>query len=61
MPWLQTVLVETWANLAEMAPYLMLGFLVAGLLSVFVSPEVVERHLGGRGLWAIVKASPSLR
>ncbi|MDQ7007228.1 MAG: SO_0444 family Cu/Zn efflux transporter [Acidobacteriota bacterium] len=57
MPWIQTVLVETWASLAEMAPYLMLGFLVAGLLSVFVPPEVVERHLGGRGLWAIIKAS----
>ncbi len=57
MTWLQSIAIETWVNLAEMAPYLMLGFLVAGLLSVFVSPEVVERHLGGRGLWAIIKAS----
>ena len=48
---------EFWATLAEMAPYLLFGFLVAGALSVLVSPEFVERHLGGRGLWPIVKAS----
>jgi len=46
-----------WATLAEMSPYLLLGFLVAGFLSVLVPPEVVERHLGGRGLWPIVKSS----
>lgn len=36
---------------AEMAPYLLFGFLVAGLLSVLISPETVERHLGGRGVF----------
>ncbi len=40
-----------------MAPYLLLGFLVAGLLSVWISPAAVERHLGGRGFWQILKAS----
>jgi len=46
-----------WGTLCAMAPYLLFGFLVAGLLSVFVSPEIVERHLGGRGMWPVVKAS----
>ncbi|GAG17782.1 unnamed protein product, partial [marine sediment metagenome] len=34
-----------------------LGFLVAGALSVCVSPAWVERHLGGRGLGPVLKAS----
>jgi uncharacterized membrane protein YraQ (UPF0718 family)/copper chaperone CopZ len=46
-----------WAVLGEMAPYLLFGFLVAGLLSVVVSPQWVERHLGGRGVWPVVKAA----
>jgi hypothetical protein len=40
-----------------MSPYLLFGFAVAGLLSVLVSPERVERHLGGKGLGPVVKAS----
>jgi len=40
-----------------MAPYLLLGFLIAGFLSVFISPETIEKHLGGRGLWPVFKAS----
>ena len=49
---------EMWGTLTAMAPYLLFGFLVAGLLSVFISPETVERHLGGRGrLWPALKAA----
>lgn len=40
-----------------MAPYLLFGFLIAGFLSVLVSPEIVEKHLGGHGFWPIFKAS----
>lgn len=50
-------LTEFWQTLAEMSPYLLFGFFAAGLLSVFLSPAAVERHLGGRGFWPIVKAS----
>lgn len=46
-----------WTTLGDMAPYLLFGFLVAGILSAFLSPELVERHLGGRGLWASIKAA----
>ncbi len=40
-----------------MSPYLLFGFFAAGVLSVFISPAVVERHLGGRGFWPLLKAS----
>ncbi len=43
--------------MAIMAPYLLLGFLVAGVLSAFVPVSFIENHLGKRGLRQIVKAS----
>jgi len=46
-----------WLTAGAMAPYLLLGFLIAGLLSVFIRPETVERHLGRRGFWSILKAA----
>jgi uncharacterized membrane protein YraQ (UPF0718 family)/copper chaperone CopZ len=46
-----------WETLREMSPFLLFGFFIAGLLSVFIKPELVERHLGGRGLWQVVKAA----
>jgi uncharacterized membrane protein YraQ (UPF0718 family) len=46
-----------WDTLAEMSPYLLFGFFVAGVLSVFISAQLVERHLGGRGIWPLLKAS----
>lgn len=53
----QQVLGASWALLGEMSPYLLFGFLVAGLLSVFVSPEWVEEHLGRKGFAQVAKAS----
>jgi len=44
-------------TIAEMSPYLLFGFFVAGLLSVLVSQQLVEKHLGGGGLWPLLKAS----
>jgi len=51
------ILIDFWATVAEMSPYLLFGFLVAGILSVLISQRVVERHLGGKGIWPLVKAS----
>ena len=48
---------ESWLVLGEMAPYLLFGFLAAGVLSVCISPEFVERHLGGRGFGPVLKAA----
>ncbi|MEJ2582119.1 MAG: SO_0444 family Cu/Zn efflux transporter [Acidobacteriota bacterium] len=52
-----TIVTASWAVFGAMAPYLLLGFVVAGLLSVVISPEWIERHLGGNGLGQVVKAS----
>jgi uncharacterized membrane protein YraQ (UPF0718 family)/copper chaperone CopZ len=51
------VIVESWLVLGQMSPYLLFGFLVAGLLSIWFSPEWIERHLGGRGFGPVLKAS----
>jgi uncharacterized membrane protein YraQ (UPF0718 family)/copper chaperone CopZ len=51
------ILAACWFVLGAMAPYLLLGFLVAGVLSVVISPEWVERHLGGRRLGQVFTAS----
>lgn len=51
------ILVECWSMTVEMAPYLLLGFAIAGMLSAFITPATVEKHLGGCGLWPVIKAS----
>ncbi|MEW5994543.1 MAG: SO_0444 family Cu/Zn efflux transporter [Candidatus Zixiibacteriota bacterium] len=51
------ILTQSWLVLGQMAPYLLFGFLAAGVLSVLISPEWVERHLGGPGIGPVLKAS----
>lgn len=53
----RSILIDFWNTMAEMSPYLLFGFLMAGLLSVWISQRLVERHLGGRGIWPLAKAS----
>jgi uncharacterized protein len=57
MELLANVLEQSWQVLGQMAPYLLFGFLAAGLLSVCISPEFIERHLGGRGFRPVLKAT----
>lgn len=57
MEYAWNILTNFWMVLSMMAPYLLLGFFMAGLLSVLVSAELVERHLGGRGVWPVIKAA----
>jgi uncharacterized membrane protein YraQ (UPF0718 family)/copper chaperone CopZ len=40
-----------------MAPYLLFGFFVAGVLSILINQDTVQRHLGGRGILPVVKAA----
>jgi uncharacterized membrane protein YraQ (UPF0718 family) len=56
MSQLTAFLRETWMLTAEMAPYLLLGFLIAGLLRVFFTEAWVQRHLGQRGFYQICKS-----
>ncbi len=43
--------------LAEMAPYLLFGFLVAGMLYAFVPGSFYRNHLSRPGAWAVIKAA----
>ena len=47
---------ETWWLTAEMAPYLLLGFTIAGLLRIFFTEQWVRRHLGQKGIKQLFKA-----
>jgi len=51
------ILLATWNLGAEMAPYLWLGFAVAGFLHVFWPLSFITRHLGGSSKLAVLKAS----
>jgi uncharacterized protein len=51
------IIADFWNTAADMSVYLLFGFFVAGVLSVFVSQQLVERHLGSRGFWSVLKAS----
>ncbi|MCC6683425.1 MAG: SO_0444 family Cu/Zn efflux transporter [Phycisphaeraceae bacterium] len=57
MDWLTTILLNCWLVLGEMGPYLLLGFAIAGAMSVLVSAAWVSRHLGGRGMMPVFKAT----
>ncbi len=43
--------------LNEMSPYILLGFLIAGILHAFVSRETFARHLSGNSFSTIVKSA----
>lgn len=43
--------------LAEMSPYLLLGFLIAGVLYAFVPSGFYRSHLSRPGAWSVIKAA----
>lgn len=45
------------AILNEISPYILLGFFIAGVLHVFVKPEMMSRHLSGNGFKPVAKAA----
>ena len=50
------ILYEIRVVAGQMSPYLLFGFLMAGVLHVFVSPSWMRRHLGGRGMLPVLKS-----
>lgn len=48
---------NTLGLILDAAPWLLFGLILAGLIKAFVPLEVMERWLGGRGLWAVTKAA----
>lgn len=51
------ILLEIWSLLCEMSPYLLLGFLLAGLMHEFVPGKVYTKYLGNRSLKSVVLAA----
>jgi uncharacterized membrane protein YraQ (UPF0718 family) len=54
---LKSIAVDFWATVGQMSPYLLFGFAVAGLLKVLIPTGFVQKHLGGKGIWPIIKSS----
>ena len=51
------LIIETWHILTDAAPYVIFGFLAAGLIKALLPDDAVARHLGGGSFAAVVKAS----
>lgn len=48
---------ETWKLLNEMAPYLLFGFMVAGILRILIPNEKIYGHLSKNNLSSVIKAA----
>ena len=57
LDYIRLVFESIWTTTALMAPYLLLGFFIAGILHVLIPESWIEKHLGGRGIWPVFKAS----
>lgn len=51
------ILLESWHILNESAIYVLLGFVVAALFKAFIPEDLLARHLGGKSLSSVLKAS----
>ena len=43
-------------TLLESAPYVVLGFIIAGILKFYVPPDVLQKHLGRKSSSALIKS-----
>lgn len=50
-------LVALWELTLEMSPYLILGFLIAGILYVYFPKEKVTKYLGKSNFWSVLNAA----
>ena len=57
MNYILILLNEIWLVTMAMAPYLLFGFLMAGILSELISKEFVRKHLGGSSWLQSLKAA----
>lgn len=53
---LQGVFFESLDLFLKMAPYLLFGFFVAGILHVLISLDSIAKHLGKNNVWSVIKA-----
>jgi len=55
--YVEMIIMHFWHTVVEMSPYLLFGFLLAGILSALIPQRLVEKHLGGKGILPVLKAS----
>jgi len=41
----------------DMGYYMMIGLVLVGVLNIFIKKQWIAKHLGGTGIWALIKAS----
>jgi len=44
----------SWSVFVESSPYMLFGFFIAGIFSIFLKPETVARYFGGQGVRPVV-------
>ena len=52
---LSAIVSEIWNFTVEAAPYLLIGFVLAGLIRAFVTERALTPHLGGGGFGSLLK------
>lgn len=57
IPLLTGIITESWRLLVEAAPFVLFGFLAAGLLKALIPENFVARHLGKSSSGSVIKAS----
>jgi hypothetical protein len=51
------ILNNLWMMINEFAPFLILGFFISGILSVFLTVEIVQKYLGSDSVFSVFLAS----
>ena len=51
------IFIESWHLLLEMAPYLLFGFFIAGVLHITVPAEKISQHLSKRTSGSVIRAA----
>lgn len=57
MEWIKLYLTETISLLNEMSPYLLFGFLIAGILYVYFPADKIYRYMGKNNILSVVNSS----
>ena len=48
---------EMWALCVDMAPYILLGMLVSGVISVFINNDMIFKHIGPKNFTSTLKST----
>ena len=51
--YLSLLLFEMWSLCLEMAPFLLMGMVISGLISMFIDSRFIMKHLGSKNLLSI--------